>query len=102
MDAPVMPFRTVALVGAVCLISGWLLASGLTPPTANLQALPERRAPDRASATPLPAAYSEQLKLKLDRLPAAPVPRRNPFVFGGREPAAPSDATRHADAPPPA
>jgi hypothetical protein len=80
-----MPPKTVALIAAVCLISGWLLASVLMPPTANLQALPDRRPPERVVAEPMPPAYSEQLKLRLERLPAAPVPRRNPFVFGSRE-----------------
>jgi hypothetical protein len=80
-----MPPRTVAVVCAVSLTVGWLLASILTPPVARLQSLPERR----AEATPTPidsaSAYAEQLALKQRAVPAPPQPRRNPFVFGARE-----------------
>src|SRR4029078_12926060 len=38
-----MPPKTVALLGAVCLTTGWLLASMLTPPVAKLQSLPQSR-----------------------------------------------------------
>jgi hypothetical protein len=80
-----MPPKTVALIGAVCLTAGWLLASLLAPPVAKLQALPERRAP-RAENTPdAPQAFQEQLQLRLRQAPTAPVPRRNPFVFGSRD-----------------
>ena len=78
-----MPPRTVALIGAVCLTTGWLLASVLTPPVARVQALPER------AATPAPAAISlppvERLQFRLSEAPPPPTPRRNPFEFGGRE-----------------
>ena len=82
-----MPPRTVALIGAVCVTTGWLLASMLTPPIANLQDLPERRtsappqAVDRIDNT---AAFGERLHALLRDAPPPPVPRRNPFEFGGR------------------
>jgi hypothetical protein len=80
-----MPPRTVAVIGAVCLTTGWLLASLLTPPVARVQSLPERRqTPTPAEAQQL-APYSEQLHLKLRQAPIAPTPRRNPFAFGTQE-----------------
>jgi hypothetical protein len=104
-----MPPKTVAVVGAVCLTTGWLLASLLAPPVARLQTLPERRTVAR-SATPAAepeAAFTEQLHWRLQQAPVAPVPRRNPFTFGSKpresaspngEPAA-SDASAGAAAP---
>jgi hypothetical protein len=84
MSVKDMPPKTVAVVGAVCLTTGWLLASMLAPPVARLQTLPERRAAARP-ATPPPepaAAFAEQLHWRLQQAPVAPVPRRNPFTFG--------------------
>jgi hypothetical protein len=82
------------------------LASVIIPPVAKLQVLPER-AERRLSPPPQESTktYSEQLHLRLQQAPLAPVPRRNPFVFGARSTspslttpaAAPSD--READAP---
>ena len=79
-----MPPKTVAVVCAVSLTVGWLLASVLTPPVARLQSLPERRA-ESAPAAIDQGSFSEQLTLKLRQPPAPPQPRRNPFVFGARE-----------------
>lgn len=80
-----MPPKTVAVLGAVCLTTGWLLASMLAPPVAKLQALPERRATRPAAAADEPtAAFAEQLHWRLQQAPVAPVPRRNPFRFGGK------------------
>lgn len=79
-----MPPKTVAVVCAVSLMVGWLLASILTPPVARLQSLPERRAETTPSAVH-PDAFTEQLTQKLRQPPAPPQPRRNPFVFGARE-----------------
>lgn len=103
-----MPPKTVALIGAVCLTTGWLLASVLTPPIANLQDLPDRR----TSAPPQPVEpiasepFSEKLHALLRQAPAPPVPRRNPFAFGSRSRAVGTTASplegRPAPAPPPA
>jgi hypothetical protein len=84
MTISAMPLKTVALIGAVCLTTGWLLAAVLTPPVASLQGLPERRPQPTAAAAPAVEAFTEQLRLRLERVPSAPVPRRNPFVFAGR------------------
>jgi hypothetical protein len=74
--------KHVTLIAAAALTTGWLLASVVSPPVAELQVLPLQ--PDRAvpqpsesSATP----YTEQLHLKLRSAPQPPVPRRNPFAF---------------------
>jgi hypothetical protein len=78
--------RSVALIAAACLSTGWLLASLVSPPVAELQVLPERTRPraEREQPAAVDAPYTEQLHLRLQQLPVAPVPRRNPFVFGGR------------------
>jgi hypothetical protein len=86
-----MPPKFVALIVAASLTTGWLLASLVSPPVAELQGLPERtssRAP--AGETIAEAPYTEQLHLKLQHAPVRPVPRRNPFVFGARERVAPA------------
>jgi len=80
-----MPLKTVTLVAAVCLTTGWLLASLLMPPVATLQSLPERRTGAAARGNDSPAPYAEQLQLRLRQAPDPPTPRRNPFVFGARD-----------------
>lgn len=79
-----MPPKTVAVLGAVCLTTGWLLASMLAPPVAKLQTLPEHRAARPAATAAPDAAFAEQLHWRLQQAPVAPVPRRNPFTFGGK------------------
>ena len=74
--------KHVTLIAAAALTTGWLLASVVSPPVAELQVLPLQadRAvpqPSESSATP----YTEQLHLKLRSAPQPPVPRRNPFAF---------------------
>jgi hypothetical protein len=98
--------KLVALIAASSVLVGWLLASVIVPPVAELQVLPsraERRQPpssERAATT-----YTEQLHLKLQQAPRAPVTRRNPFVFGSRStplsvaPAPADTRAREADAP---
>ena len=88
-----MPPRTVAVVGAVCLTVGWLLASTLAPPVASLQSLPQRQ----PKTTPVAeeTAFTGRLQLKMEHTPVPPSPRRNPFVFGRR-------ARIDAATPPPA
>jgi hypothetical protein len=103
VTAPMRP-KVVALIAASSVSVGWLLASVIAPPVAELQVLPtraERRPPSPSEPS---ATYSEQLHLKLQRAPLAPVTRRNPFVFGPRStppptPTAISTRPREADAP---
>ena len=77
--------KSVALTGAVCVTVGWLLASMLAPPVAQLQSRGTGRA-SRATSAPDANVFTETLQLKLQRQEsAAPTVRRNPFVFGARE-----------------
>jgi hypothetical protein len=74
--------KHVTLIAAAALTTGWLLASVVSPPVAELQVLPLQT--DRTDAPPTenPATpYTEQLHLKLRSAPQPPVPRRNPFAF---------------------
>jgi len=90
-----MPLRTAALIGAVCLTVGWLLASLLTPPIALVQGLPARSVQPAPADVAAIAPLAEQLDFKLRHAPQAPAPRRNPFTFGTRtRSAAPSTPTR--------
>ena len=94
-----MPPKTVALIAAGCLTTGWLLASLLTPPVATSQALPARR------AAPVPPQVEEPLsipefQLRVRHTPEAPTTRRNPFVFGARR-ASSDPLVRSSAAPPP-
>lgn len=75
--------KNVALVGALCVTIGWLLASTLAPPVARVQSRPEPSVP--ASRTEEPPPLVEPLQLRLDELRPAPAGRRNPFTFGARE-----------------
>ena len=101
-----MPLKTVALIAAVCLTTGWLLASVLTPPVARVQALPERRPQQPRGGQSDLGPFTEQLQLRLRQAPPAPVPRRNPFTFGSQprdERPAPTQtsAVIETSAPPP-
>jgi hypothetical protein len=74
--------KHVALIAAAALTTGWLLASIVSPPVAELQVLPlddDRAVPQERESTGTP--YTEQLHLKLRSAPQPPVPRRNPFAF---------------------
>lgn len=93
MKVPSMPPRVVALIVAASLTSGWLLASLVSPPVAELQGLPQRPSPRDPAPAIADAPYTEQLHLKLQQAPLPPVPRRNPFVFGARTRSAPDTAT---------
>lgn len=78
-----MPPKMVALIVAAALTTGWLLASIIAPPVAEVQGLPPRtQQPEAVRDLPPDSAFTEQLNLKLRAAPAAPVTRRNPFVFG--------------------
>jgi hypothetical protein len=76
-----MPPKTVALVAAVCVMIGWLLAATLTPPVARLQSLPEQQRPATTTEEP---QFTERLNLRLREVPDPPTTRRNPFNFGSR------------------
>ena len=83
-----MPLRTVALVAAVCVTMGWLLAATLTPPVARLQSRTDRQ--PRVAPAAEHAPFTEQLNLRLREAPPRPTAARNPFSFGiraRREPA---------------
>lgn len=91
-----MPLRRVGVVGALCLLTGWLMASLVLPPVASLQSSPVVDPPATPAARAAQApAYAERLRLKLREAPAAPTSRRNPFAFEQpRPPAAPRSALR--------
>jgi hypothetical protein len=76
-----MPPKTVALVAAVCVTIGWLLAATLTPPVARVQSLAGQPRPAAATEEP---QFTERLNLRLRELPDPPTTRRNPFNFGSR------------------
>ena len=80
-----MQLRTVALVGALGLASGWALGGRMQPSQAGDGAGTLNRP---ASARYRPGegrrALTEQLRLRLEQKPRAPRPDRNPFTFGGR------------------
>jgi hypothetical protein len=91
--------RLVGMVGASCLLAGWLLGSTVRPPVAHTQAPAPRVAPD----PPLPRLDIPSVAARRERLVAAmeaPSPGRNPFAFGEvrRASAAPVGA---APSPPP-
>ena len=95
-----MPPKTVALVAAVCVTIGWLLAATLTPPVVRVQSLPEQPRPAAATVEP---QLTDRLNLRLQQVPDPPTTRRNPFNFGSRArnvaPAASIDSTDLVAAP---
>ena len=82
--------KSVAVVGAICVIVGWLLASTVAPPTARVQSLPEQRAPRESAAEAPP---TEHLQLRLKEVRPAPANRRNPFAFADGERVPPAELT---------
>jgi hypothetical protein len=96
-----MPPKTVAVIGAGCLTTGWLLAALLTPPVANVQALPERRPNPQPAITQEVEPFVEPLRLRRSEAVIASTPRRNPFAFGNRTRPAESE-TRTSSPPTPA
>ena len=72
---------------------GWLAASLLSPPVATLQTRPVPRTARPPASSTTTDAFTETLRLKLERNTSAPILRRNPFVFGSREQAATPIAT---------
>jgi hypothetical protein len=101
-----MVSKPVALGAAACLTIGWLAASLLSPPVAQLQTRPIPRAARDTMKEPPPVAFTETLRLKLQRSDTVPSLRRNPFVFGTRAPVnsplTPAAAVDQPAEPPPA
>jgi hypothetical protein len=77
-----MSRQTLALFGAASLIAGWMLASTASPPVAQTQGSPARR----AAPVVAPAPSFEALQRRVNDVPPAPRPQRNPFVFDGMRP----------------
>lgn len=96
--------RTVGLIGALCLLTGWLMGSLVLPPVASSQSNPsvERPAPVPVDTGAAPA-YAERLRQKLREAPAAPTSRRNPFTFDQPRATSPARSAAAAEAwtPPP-
>ncbi len=88
-----MHVRTVLLLGALMLFTGWYLRSVAGPAPAQPAA---DRSADPRDAPPAVEAptYAEQLRIRLDRLPPSPRPVRNPFAFGTARPASAGGASR--------
>lgn len=87
-----MQLRTAALIGVLGLGLGWAVGSRMPAATPDPQQGRSSTGPRPlgvGQGTP-PQAFTEQLRLKLDRQPKAPHPSRNPFVFGARPSAAPA------------
>ena len=84
--------RSIGLMVATAVTSGWLAAS-LTQPPAPAQS-PSTSA--RRSADPMPAPHAERLRQRLAE-PPLPNRGRNPFVYGTRAAAAVRDHQQHGD-----
>ena len=89
--------RTVVLVGAVSLLSGWMAGTMTSP--ASQEAPDARRTGPRPLGVPTAVTpYTSLLRRKLEEQPRSPAPGRNPFVFGSRRPFAGAPISR-AEAP---
>jgi hypothetical protein len=100
-----MSQQTLGLVGAACLVAGWMLASTARPPVAQTQGGAAGRAVPAAPAMAVPTF--DTLHQRLEQAPPAPQPQRNPFAFEPRRPdepraAAPAEAGRAPEIDPPA
>lgn len=102
MMMPMIRPRTVVLIGAVSLALGWMVGNTSSPATQDSST--ERRTsgprPLGAPATTV-APFTAQLRQKLDEHPRAPMPGRNPFVFGSRRAYSPPMARAEAREPEP-
>ncbi len=88
-----MPLKNVGILGAVCVLVGWLLASTLTPPVARVQSLPKQPPPREAGQD---RQFTEQVQLRRSDARPTPENRRNPFAFVTRSritPEAPTAVT---------
>lgn len=99
---PMIRPRTVFVSGAISLVLGWM--AGNTSSPAMQEPTAQRRSsgphPLGAPATTV-APYTAQLRRKLDEHPRAPMPGRNPFVFGSRRAYPPPMARAEAREPEP-
>lgn len=94
-----MSLRVGGWLGALALVSGWWLASLGGPQIARERA--NDRSDRPATAVHDASAFTERLRRGLSSAPGAPSPRRNPFLFGTREPAPPAERPLPVDLPPP-
>lgn len=93
---PMIRPRTVVLIGAISLVSGWMAGTMTSP--APQEAPAQRQTGPRPLGLSAVTPYTAQLQRKLDEQPRSPVPGRNPFVFGSRRPYAGAPISR-AEAP---
>lgn len=80
--------RTVVLIGAISLASGWMAGNIASPATQEAPAQRRSTGPRPLGGATSVAPYTAQLRQKLEEHPRSPRPGRNPFMFGSR-PAAP-------------
>lgn len=79
--------RTAALAGTVCLAIGWALGSQSAPPASSAGGAGRFDGPRPLGVSAAPQApLTEDLRLRLERLPEPPAPGRNPFRFGAARP----------------
>lgn len=85
----VMAPRKVFLVGVISLTAGWLVGTSTSSSRQDAPTARERSGPRPLGNTPNVAPFTRQLRERLDAQPVrTPLPGRNPFVFGARQPAA--------------
>lgn len=90
--------RTVGIIGALCVLVGWILGTTIAPPVASLQTAPTPASATRASpATPGDSAFTA--RLRASRAQAGQSTQdiggsttRNPFRFGDAPTAVPRGA----------
>lgn len=108
MMVTAMAPRTVLLIGAISLTAGWLVGTSTSSSRQDAPVVGQRSVPRPLGRPANVAPLTRQLRERLDSQPVrTPSPGRNPFVFGARQPSAPSRhregaAATPAEAPPPA
>jgi len=95
-----MQSRTVALVVALSLATGWALGGRFSSqaPRAGTAALSRGPRPLGVETPTGTAGLSESLRLKIDRNTRSPRSSRNPFVFGSRPTVPSTSAARGSTA----
>jgi hypothetical protein len=93
--------RTVGLIVAAALATGWLMGGGATSqePPVDRSRGPANVRPLGTSPTPV-TPYTNKLRERLKDQPATPERGRNPFVYGARGGSRPSMTGRSASAEP--